>query len=124
MQSRQLYAAVTSSSQIYFDMPSNSRIRGVVFTAYASTLSGATDYLELEVSTASTNQTAVNDAQNIVAIATFAGHGSGTPATIAQSPFTTYVPADAPIKAGERVYLTYTESGGGTWRVRALVWFD
>ena len=96
-------------------MPSNSRIRGVVFTASTGSLSAVSDFVDLEVSTASTNQTAVNDAQNVVAIATFAGSGGGSPTSSTVVNATMYVPADAPVKAGERVYLTYTESGSSTW---------
>lgn len=123
MQSRYLYASVTASGQVYFDMPNNSTIKGVLFSATNAAGSNA-DYVELELSSASTNQTAVTDALNVIAIATFTTSGSGTPASLTAASLNMYCPADAPIKAGERVYLNYTESGTSTWRVRCLVWFN
>lgn len=122
MQTRYLYAAVTATGQVYFDMPSNSTIKGVQFAAMASSIASG-DYIELELSQASTNQTAVNDALSVIAIATFACTGSGTPASTGAGNLSAYMPADVPIKAGERVYLNYTESGSTSWRVRCLVYY-
>jgi hypothetical protein len=122
MDSRFLYTLITATGQIYFDAPRNLTIKGVLFSAY-TTATGLGDYLELELSGASTNQTAVNDALGVLAIASFGTSGSGTPANALPVSLNHYCPCDAPIRAGERVYLNYTESGSGSWRTRVLVWF-
>jgi len=123
MESRYLYAAVTASGQIYFDAPRNLTIKGVLFGA-VSTSNSITDYIELELSSASTTQTAVNDALNIIAAATFGCIGAGTPASTGPSNLNFYCPADASLKAGDRIYLNYFESGTANWRIRCLVWYN
>jgi len=122
MQTRYLYASVTATGQTYFDMPNNSTIRGCLFACSAATGAAAAS-LELELSLASTNQTAVTDALNVIAIASFDHTAAGSPASISAVCNSFYAPCDQPIKAGERVYLNYTEAGGDTWKVRCLVWF-
>jgi len=122
MESRYLYASITASGQLYFDAPRNLTIKGVLFSAMC-TSNSVSDYVEFELSAASTNQTAVNDALNVIAIANFGSIGGGTPASTSLAAPNAYCPADAPVKAGERVYFNYTESGTATWRVRCLVWF-
>jgi len=124
MQSRQLWVSATATGQQFFDMPSNSKIRGVVFAVTPTSFAAAADYIELEVSTQNSNQTAVADAQNIVAVMSCFHPGSGTPASLNSANHNFYSPADFSVKAGERVYLNYTESGNSTWRVRCVVWFD
>lgn len=118
METRYLYASVTSSGALSFDMPRNGTIKGVQF---AATCSGAAagDYLELELSRGSTNSIATSDSIGIIAIATLNNGGTAGAATVLSQ----YMPADAAIKAGERVYLNYTENGTSTWRVRCLVYF-
>ena len=118
MQSRYLYASVTATGQLFFDMPSNSTIKGCQF-AFNNPVAAAGDLLEVEVSLASTNQTAVTDALNVVAIASV-GVSSTAGATTCNS---VYMPADMPVKAGERVYVNYTETGTSTWKLRVLVYF-
>lgn len=116
MQSRQLYSSITATGSLYFDMPSNSRIRGVVFAASAPN-SAVTDSLGLEVSLSSTSQLTTSDAQNIIAAASFTGGAAGGNDNF-------YCPADMSVRAGERVYVNYTESGTATWATRIIVWFD
>lgn len=122
MQSIQIYASITATGQTYVDLPQSGRIKGVVFTA--TNVSGAVgDTLNLELSAVSTNQTAVSDARSIAAIASFENMGGGSPASVAASNMSFYCPSDAPVKGGDRLYLNYTEAGGATWLVRALVWY-
>lgn len=108
---------------MYFDVPNNTTIRGVTFAAAPTGATGG-DYLEAEVSLSSSNQTATNDAQGIIATAAWSVQGGGSPANASAVNGTVAIPANCPAKAGERVYLNYTENGGATWRTRALVWFD
>lgn len=123
MQSRQLFATVTSSSAVYFDMPFDSVIKGVLFCVNLAAISAVADYLEVELSQVSTNQTNVSDAQNIIAAASFTAAGLGTPASVGGFNGNFYAPCDSKIKGGDRIYLNYTEAGGGTWRLRSLIWF-
>jgi hypothetical protein len=126
MRSRQIYASLTATSTgtLYFDMPDSSTIRGVNFAVTPSVAGANGDYIEAEISLSSSNQTAVNDAQAVVAAASFAALGTGTVASMAACSFNVASPANCPVKKGERVYLNVTEVGTTTWRVRAIVWFD
>jgi len=117
METRQLYASVTATGQVYFDAPRNARIKGVTFCATSVTASATGDTLNLEISTTSTNQTLVQDAVNIVAVAAFDSPGSAGTREV----MSFYCPSDVAIKAGDRIYLNYTEAGAATWNVRALV---
>ena len=125
MRSRQLYAAIqaTTAGTVYFDIPENTTIRGIVFTANPTSFS-ATDYLEVEVSMSATNQTAVTDAQGVLGAVSFSLIGAGTPANVAGFCGSFSSNAGCPVKAGTRIYLNATESGTATWRTRAIVWFD
>lgn len=116
MQSRQFYASISASGQLYFDMPSNSRIRGVVFTTNAPN-SAVTDSLIAEITTSTASGLATNDAQNIIAVVSFTGGANGSNGNF-------YCPCDISVRSGERVYFNYTESGTATWTTRVLVWFD
>jgi hypothetical protein len=116
MQSRQFYAAITASGQLYFDMPSNSRIRGVVFTTNAPN-SAVTDSLVCEITTSTASAITTTDAQNVIAVASFTGGAAGSNGNF-------YCPADIAVKSGERVYFNYTEGGTATWATRVVVWFD
>lgn len=122
MQSIQIYAAVTATGQTYIDLPQGGRIKGVVFTATATSLTNA-DSLQLELSTVSTNQTAVSDARSIAAVASFQVAGGGSPANIGLQPMAFYCPSDTAVKGGDRLYLNYTEAGTATWTVRALIFY-
>lgn len=126
MRSRQLYGAITSSSAgaIYFDVPNDTTIRQVVFSAYV-TGGSAADYVAFEVSTSASNLYATADAQGVIAIGGYELVGGGSPANIAIGTFGPLVcPCAHPAKKGDRIYFNVTESGGGTWYLRALVWFD
>lgn len=117
MQTRQFYTSITATGQLYFDMPNNSRIRGVVFAATTTSATAGADNLTMEIALQSSTQVAVNDAQNVIAVCNFtAGDGVGG--------YNFYSPADMAVKSGERVYFNYTEAGTATWVTRVIVWFD
>lgn len=123
MQTIQIVAtAVTASGQTYVDLPQGGRIRGVVFTAF-STSYNASDYIQLELSTVSTNQTTVSDARSVAAIATFTVVGGGATGSSNLGNQSFYCPSDVSVKSGDRLYLNYTESGSGSWGLRALVFY-
>jgi len=125
MRSRQLYTAITATiaGTVYFDIPDNTTIRGIVFASNPTSVSSA-DYLEVEVSMSATNQTAVTDAQGVLGAASFSIIGGGTPASISGFCGSFSSNAGCPVKVGTRIYLNATESGTATWRTRAIVWFD
>lgn len=123
MQSIQIYASITATGQTYVDLPQSGRIKGVVFCATSATASTG-DTLNLEVSLVSTNQTAVSDARSIAAICAFENIGAGgSPANVSPATMAFYCPSDVAVKGGDRLYLNYTEAGGATWLVRALVFY-
>lgn len=122
MQTVQIYASVTATGSTYVDLPQSGRIKGVVFTASAATATTG-DLVNLELTTVSSNQTAVSDARNIAAIATFEALGGGAPASVALSNMSFYCPSDVAVKSGDRLYLNYTEAGTATWLIRALVFY-
>lgn len=121
-----MYSSITASiaGTVYFDLPDATTIRGVCFAVNPAAGGTAADYVEVEVSLSSSNQTAVHDAQGVVAAASFSTTGGGSPANIVTTGLNASCAANIPCKAGTRVYLNATESGGATWRVRAVVWFD
>lgn len=108
---------------VYFDAPGATTIRAVEFSVTPTSL-GASDYIECEISLSSAAQSTTSDAQGLIAIASFAGVGGGSPASVAAASLNHCIGTNVALKAGERVYLNCTESGTATWRVRALVWFD
>lgn len=126
MRSRQLYAAVTTSiaGTVYFDLPSDTVIRQINLAVHTSASASAADHVVIEVSTSSSGQQYITDAQGIIAIASFEAHGGGSPGNVALTNQTDSIPAAYPGKKGDRVYLNVTESGSATWYVRCLVWFD
>lgn len=126
MRTRQLFSSITATiaGTIYFDVPDNTIVRQVVFAVTQSAGFTAADYVELEVSSSGTNQTGTQDAQAIIAIGSFCDSGGGSPANSGSVALNLAVPCNYAAKKGERIYLNATESGGSTWRTRALVYFD
>lgn len=116
MQSRQFYASISASGSAYFDMPKNSRIRGVCWHTNAPN-SAVTDSLIADLTLVSTGALTTTDAQNVIAGVAFTGGANGGNGNF-------YSPCDIAVKAGDRIYWNYTESGTATWGTRVIVWFD
>lgn len=124
MRSRQLYASITASTAgtVFFDVPNDTTIRAVTWAIFCSA-AAVGDQIYCEISASGTNQTAVSDAQGIISIAS-AGNGAITGTALPVLATNFYTNCQYGIKSGERIYLNATETGGSTWIVRAIVWFD
>lgn len=121
MVSRQLYSAITATTQgtVYFDIPYNTTVRAIQF-AIASTGTVTGDWLHAEVTLSPSAQTAVNDAQGVLAVASL----SAVTSLQTDASLNATLPVNIQLKAGTRIYLNATENGSSTWVTRAVVWFD
>lgn len=125
MRSRQLYNGFTASyaGTIYFDLPDDTTIRQVTFAVTCTSYS-ASDYIQPELSISSSGSQTTNDAQGLLAVAAFECVGGGSPANVMLAAPVVTIPINWKGRKGDRIYLNSTESGSGTWVIRALVWFD
>lgn len=122
MQTRQLYASVTATTAgvTYVELPTSARIKSVELSITPVGSGTAADYILAEVSLNPANQTATNDAMGVLCAA---GYTIGAAASAGTSSNVVAL-CDCQCKAGDRIYINATESGGSTFNVRAILHYS
>jgi len=125
MQTRQLYGAISSTQAgaIYVELPTNARLRSVLLSITpVGAFSANSDYCMVEISTNPANQNLVNDAQGVLVCGGIAWSFTTSGASTAGASFQALM--DIQLRAGDRIYLNTTESGGGAYNIRAILQYQ
>lgn len=120
-----LYASlgVTTNAAAFVDIKRKGKIIGVLCAVLTSSAPATGDYFRPEISFSSTGQTAVNDANGIIAEFAYSGFLATSGAGIFDG--ATYLgPLAVPVNIGDRIYLHCLEAGTQTWITGVLLYVD